>query len=235
MSGVPKGVTSGRAIAQLKESDQQEYKALLVQEAENKKILYTAWLKLIQSKYTEERLLKVAGEEKMPEIISFEGADLKNNTDVWIDDSDFMAQTRSGRQAQAMDFYESGILGPKDDNETRRRAIGMLQTGKLDDMWEESGDDFKQARWENKEMAKGEVLPKVEEWEYHEVHEKVHRKPLISPLSKKENPKIRQNRINHLLEHQKFTVPPAVPPGQGSPAGAGAPAGQPKLPVAGGV
>jgi hypothetical protein len=197
------GVTSGTAIKELKKSDEDELNPLFVQDNENKKELYQALLKMVQDKYTEERMLRVVGVDKAMEVISFMGADLRNNTDVWIETTDMWPTSRQGRQELVFDFFTKGLLGKQDDDETRKRALRMMEYGNIDDLWEASSLDCKQARFENKEMSKGN--PQKAEWyDIHNAHMIEHLKPMKSPLFKRQTPLVQKLYQDHIKAHDDY-------------------------------
>ena len=196
------GANSGVAIGELKESDDSEKGAIYFMEGENAKLVYTMWLKLAHDKYTELRLTKVVGDDKMPEIISFMGADLRSNNDVWVDTDDIVPSTREGRQRFVEGLYKSGILGDPADDKTRKRSLRMMQAGNLDEMWEESSMDARYARAENKKIAQGKPI-NIHLYDNHNEHILEHVKPLKSPLMDEQSP-VRIALRDHIQSHQNF-------------------------------
>lgn len=205
LAQAPKGITSGRALRELKQSDEDELNPLFVQDAENKKTIYTALLKLVQANYTEERLIKVVGKDKITDVISFVGADLRNNTDVWVETTDIVPASRSGRQEMVMSFYDKGLLGDISKDETKKRAIRLLEWGNIDDIWEDASLDAKQARYENKELAKGNPQ-RVESWDVHSAHILEHERPIKSPLFKRQPANVQTITVKHLKDHQDWAM-----------------------------
>ncbi len=223
------GVTSGTAIKELKKSDEDELNPLFIQDNENKKELYQALLKMVQDKYTEQRMLKVVGIDKAMEVISFMGADLRNNTDVWIETTDMWPTSRQGRQELVFDFFNKGLLGKQDNDETRKRALRMMEYGNIDDLWEASSLDCKQARFENKEMSKGN--PQTVEWyDVHVAHMLEHLKPMKSPLFKQQSPLVQKLYIDHIKTHDDF-ISGVHPNNPNAVLGQEQPMGQEQLPM----
>ena len=199
---VPSGVKSGRAIRELKESDETQASGLFSREMINHKILCTALLKMIQAHYSEERQLRVVGDNYRAEVISFNRAKLNGNNDVYVDSSDIIPQSRAAKQSFALDAYETGILGNKESDVTRKRALRMMETGNIDDLFDEGTDDAKLARWENTEKLSKGMFCRVEEWHYHAVHSIEHRKDMNSPMWEKLPPLVQAQYVYHLRWHE---------------------------------
>lgn len=238
MGELEPGIRSGKAIAELKSSDTAEKGFWMIQEAENKRIFNRALLKLVQAKYSETRQLKIIGEGGKSEVISFMGADLKNNTDVWIETSDIIPIDRDARQAMVLKFYDAGLLGDKNNDEVRKRALRMLQFGMVDEIWEEGSLDAKEARRENREMRKG-ILQRTAAYDNHITHISEHMKGMKTPMFKRLPIEIQAVFERHLGDHQTALTPPAPPatltPAQAGPQWSIAPPPQATMPPAEGV
>lgn len=205
LAQAPAGVTSGRALRELKQSDEDELNPLFIQDTENKKTIYTAFLKMVQANYTEERMVKVVGKDKITDVISFVGADLNSNNDVWVETTDIVPASRAGRQEMVMSFFKDGLLGDTSKDETKKRAIRLLEWGNIDDIWEDASLDSKQARYENKELAKGNPQ-KAESWDVHGAHILEHERPIKSPLFKRQPGNIQEITIKHMKDHQDWAM-----------------------------
>lgn len=210
---VPPGVKSGKAIGYLQSSDNDALIPLLTQSSENDITLWSVSLKLIQNKYTEQRLVKVAGEDNMPEVIAFTGADLRDNTDVWVEEGDIVPESRQDRQEQIQNWFFKGLLGNVQSDETRKRALRMMEAGNIDELWTEGTLDSIKAKAENKRMSKGEIIV-PEWWENHEAELLEHVKVMKSPLYVTKPILIKSIFENHAKAHQNFLMPqqPVLPP-----------------------
>lgn len=207
----PRGVRSGTAIRALQEADNTDLGPVLLENSETDRSIFSALLKLVQEKYTEKRLLKIAGDDNMPEVFSFLGADLKGNTDVWMEEGDIVPMTRAERQLMIEDWYDMGLLGDKNNEETRKRALRLMEYGKVDEVYEEGSEDNKKARYENREMSKGIVImPEV--WENHEAELLEHLKAMKNPMYKTKDPKIRAMFEVHIQKHEYYLFPPTPQP-----------------------
>ena len=208
----PPGVKSGKAIANLQGDDNSALGPLLQQASENDVILWTASLKLVGAKYTEQRLLTIAGDDNMPEVMAFSGTDLRNNTTVWVEDSDIVPESRYDRQSKIEDWYYKGLLGNQQNDETRKRALRMMEVGNTDEMWTEGTLDNIKAKAENKRMIKGEMIV-PEWWENHEAELLEHIKVMKSPLFISKPPLVKSIFENHIKAHQDFLMPskPVLP------------------------
>lgn len=200
------GVTSGVAIKELKQSDEMEMNPLFEQDSENKKIIYSMFLKMIQKHYTEGRLLKYVGRDNMPDVISFVGADLRNNTDVWVEMSNIIPDTRVGRQEFIVEFFDKGLLGDKNSDVTRKRAMKwVLEGGTIDEMYADSSEDAKNARYENKDLEKGPdvmAAKQMVKWYHdHATHIMEHKRQMLMPLFLKKQPQVQMAYEEHVKAH----------------------------------
>ena len=200
-TNVDSNVTSGKAILALREGDERKMGPMMQQVADNDKVVASALLKLAQKHYEETRVEKVVGENNETEVIEFTKADLSSNTDVLVEDTDFLPQTRRGRQLLVMELYKDGLLGNVDNDETRRRAIRMMQDGYTEELWDDGSDSAKEARYENSQLAKG-IWVEPEWYNNHEAHINEHKKPLNSPLFKQQPDKVRL----YMEAHAKRTL-----------------------------
>ncbi len=212
------GVTSGVAIKELKQSDEMEMNPLFEQDNENKKTIYSMFLKMVHKYYTELRLLKIVGKDNMTDVISFVGADLRNNTDVWVETSDIIPATRAGRQEFILEFFDKGLLGDKNSDVTRKRAMKwVMEGGTIDEMYIDASEDAKNARYENKDLEKGPDImtaKKMVKWYHdHDIHTIEHKRQILMPLFLKKPQQVQLAYEEHLKSHvdMKAGISPTNP------------------------
>lgn len=212
------GVTSGIAIKELKQSDEMEMNPLFEQDNENKKTIYSMFLKLVHKYYKEPRLLKIVGKDNLTDVISFVGADLRNNTDVWVETSDIIPSTRAGRQEFIIEFFDKGLLGNKDSDVTRKRAMKwVMEGGTVDEMYADASEDAKLQRYENKELEKGipemEAQVMVQSFHDHDIHTIECKRQMLMPLFVTKQPQVKAAYLAHLNAHidMKAGISPTNP------------------------
>lgn len=112
---IPGQVESGKAIAALLDRDQSRRLNFLANLADFHSRLMRHCLYLVQRHYTEERLLKVRGEESDFEIIrDFLGAQLRGQADVRVYPSSLEPQTRQAIEAQVLAYADRQWISPEE-------------------------------------------------------------------------------------------------------------------------
>lgn len=112
---VPTQVEAGKAIAALLDRDQSRRLNFLANLAEFHSRLMRHCLYLVQRHYTEERLLKIRGEESDFEVIrDFLGAQLRGQADVRVYPSSLEPQTRQAIEAQVLAYADRMWISPEE-------------------------------------------------------------------------------------------------------------------------
>jgi hypothetical protein len=112
---IPGQVEAGKAIAALLDRDQSRRLNFLANLADFHSRLMRHCLYLVQRHYTEERLLKVRGEESDFEIIrDFLGAQLRGQADVRVYPSSLEPQTRQAIEAQVLAYADRQWISPEE-------------------------------------------------------------------------------------------------------------------------
>jgi len=171
-------------------------------------------LKRIQKGYTEERSLKIMGTDKSWEIISFQGADLNDNTDVHVERESSMPSSRVAREAMIIDRFERGFYGNPQDKKTREHVHKMIENAVPEDIYVDDRQDRDNAEIENMTMAQSQgKIDKlmVNIYDDHEIHVEAHRRFVKSrefQRIKTENPQAFQALdllfMQHMKQHQQF-------------------------------
>jgi len=164
----------------------------------------------VQQGYTQERIIKLGNTEDEFEIISFKGADLRNNRDVKVIKESSLPDSKHARSLQIERRYEKGLLGDPRDPKVRRRVLRMLDDSIVDDIYSDYKKDELLARWENHQFMQGKPLP-INPYDNHAVHVEEHdrlRKSLRFQRLKVEDPNA-FTQFNmliqaHVAAHQRF-------------------------------
>ncbi len=167
-------------------------------------------LQRIQQGYTTERVIKLGNVLDDWEVISFKGADLRNNQDVKVIKESSLPDSKHARELRIERRYERGLLGNPQDPKVRRRVLRMIDNSIVDDIYSEYKKDEQLAKWENHQLVKGIPL-EINPYDNHMVHKDEHdllRKSLRLQKLKLTNPEafMQLNLIiaMHVAEHQKF-------------------------------
>lgn len=97
-------------------------------------------LRLIEKHYSENRLVKTVGRNRIAEVKYFKGADLRGNTDVRIKPGMDLLRNKQKREDIIFAFIEKGII------QDPTQAIEFLENRSFEDIFEEQLIDETQAR-----------------------------------------------------------------------------------------
>lgn len=135
-------------------------------------------LRRVQTGYTAERMIKIFGKDGDFEVEAFQGADLKNNTDVHVVRQSSIADSRLDREQQVITRYQAGLYGDPLDPEVRRHVMRMLDDAVIKDIYSDTIADETYAKFENRIMmeGKGDTQVLVNPFDNHVTHKKEHNK-----------------------------------------------------------
>ena len=241
---VPPGVSSGIAINYLQEQDDTTIGDVVRQYERALETVGNMMLSIAAQNYIEDRKLQIVG--KKGEVGEFEyktekkdnagniiqKGTIEKGSRVVVEAGSSMPRTQSAKQAFILDLYKLGVLGPKNDPNTNRRTLKMLEMGNINEMFEEEAADRSQAEVENEGMKNG-VSQQVYPYQGHVVHLKTHELAMKAPEYLQYPNEVKTLFDQHRAAHQNFVVPPEQP--QGGPAGPGGPGGPKPAPMSGGV
>uniref|UniRef100_A0A6H1ZBH9 Portal protein n=1 Tax=viral metagenome TaxID=1070528 RepID=A0A6H1ZBH9_9ZZZZ len=115
----------------------------------------------VQKGYTTERMIKISGEGNSYEVLSFKGADLKGNTDVFVKKESSLPDSRVVRNKRVMDRFQATLYGDPNDPGVKRKVLKMLDDAITEDIYGETWLDEQNANVENRAMLAqpGIVMP----------------------------------------------------------------------------
>lgn len=113
-------------------------------------------LQRIQKGYKNERTIQVIGRGNQHDLMSFKGADLRDNTDVSVEKESSVPDSKMARQMRIKQNYADGLYGNPADEATRERVLRMLDEVPEDvaDIFKESTLDRQIAQVENQAMQR---------------------------------------------------------------------------------
>jgi hypothetical protein len=199
-SRVPPSVKSGKALQALQIGDSKKKGGMFVYEMANKAIKMTMCLKLLQKHAQGKLLWEYVKPNNSSELFSFESADLRNQTSVRVEEDNLIPSTRNGRQQFGLEIYKAGLLGNPGDDETRKRVLRLMQGGSLDEIWQASSIDAKEAQNENRLLKQGKIVT-VEFYQSHIPHMQEHLIPVKTGELDQYPPEIKENFIAHIKDH----------------------------------
>lgn len=107
-------------------------------------------LHLMRNHYTEERLIKIVGQDGQLEVESFLGSDLSGGEDIDIVQGSSLPELKTSQQERIMTLWNMGAIVDRNgqpDHETFLRLLGM---GDAEAVYEEKELDENKAKFENK-------------------------------------------------------------------------------------
>lgn len=115
----------------------------------------------VQKGYSTERMIKISGEGNSYEVLSFKGADLKDNTDVFVKKESSLPDSRVVRNKRVMDRFQATLYGDPNDPTVKRKVLKMLDDAIVEDIYGETQLDEQNANVENRAMLSqpGVVMP----------------------------------------------------------------------------
>lgn len=143
---VPAGVTAATAISFLQEQDESMLSVTHdgIEEA-FEKIGYQT-LCYVKQYWDLPRQVKVVGKDGYFNVISFSGADLRDNTDLRVEAGSSLPTSKAAKQAFIMDMMTQGFIPPE-------KGLELMDMGGIQRLYDEIQTDSAQASRENMRMA----------------------------------------------------------------------------------
>lgn len=143
---VPSGVTAATAINYLQEQDESMLSVThdAIEEAFEKLGFQT--LCYVKQYWDTPRTVKVVGKDGYFNVISFQGSDLRSNTDIRVEAGSSLPTSKAAKQAFLMDMMTNGFIPPE-------KGLELMEMGGVQKLYEEIQIDAAQASRENMRMA----------------------------------------------------------------------------------
>jgi hypothetical protein len=201
------GTTSGFQANLLQEASDTVHGPDLRQHELALEDLYRKIRRMTKYGYTVPRLLAAASPGYAAEIFEFSGDMVDEYADIVVEIGSGLPLFKAARQETVMQLYNSGMMGDIADPSVRRRALGLLEMGSLEEAMDGAKTDENQARWENVQFGNGNGAPDPEPWEDHDMHYQSHTQWLKSPEGRSAVPEIRMMVIRHAVLHGRYINP----------------------------
>lgn len=169
----PTGVTSGTAIGYLQEQDDTKLGPTIANFISCKQKYKRYLLKMVQKNYDIERTIRISGDNRKVESLSFQGSDL-TSIDVRIAEATMYQTSKAAKQDLVIKLVQYGLLLPEKEQD-RQLIMKVLEFGIMDDVYSEAEQDAAQAQLENDKFQKGDPSD-VRDFYNHEVHVNEHNK-----------------------------------------------------------
>jgi hypothetical protein len=222
---VPPGVSSGVAINYLQEQDDTIIGDVVRQYERSLEIVGNMMLAIASQNYLENRKLQIVGDSGQADEFEYkvarkdekdqviEKGTIPEGARLVVEAGSSLPRTQTAKQAFILDLYKIGVLGPKGDKATNKRAIKLLEMGNIDEMYEEEAADRAQSEVENEGMKNGTEFM-VYPYQDHEVHLQSHEALMKSPEFMSVGESVKMLFDAHRKAHQDLIAPPAPMPGE---------------------
>lgn len=195
---------SGAALA-LVQSQALEFSQALVQSyAEFLEDLGTAILELYKQNASERQTALIVGRGNRSFVKDFVGSDIDKITRVHVELGSPLASSLAGKTQMAEQLLQAGLI------KSPQQYMLMIQTGRLDDLTQDTTNDLLNIRAENEDMSDGKEVEALE-IDNHPAHIAEHSALLASPDSRRD-PQVRQLVMDHIIQHIDIwsQTPPAL-------------------------
>ena len=139
------------------------------------------------------RVAAIAGKRNRTEMKEFTGDDISKINRVIVDVGNPLAKTTAGRVQMAEQMLQMGLI------KTPEQYLQVINTGRIEPMYEETTSELDLIRSENEKIIDGEYMQAVFT-EQHSLHIKEHKSILSDPDLKKD-PELVQRVADHIQQH----------------------------------
>lgn len=157
----PPGVTAATAISFLQEQDESLIAPQFTSVEEAIEKIAAQCLYYVKMYWDEKRTIKIVGVEGTFDVQTFQGTDLRGNTDIRVESGSSLPTSRAAKQAFLMDLMKMGFI-PAD------KGLELMEIGGLNRLYEQLQVDKRQAQRENAKMrvvTEEDVQQQVATWQ----------------------------------------------------------------------
>jgi hypothetical protein len=205
---------------------------------------YRKLRRMMKSRYIVPRILTIAGRNREPEVFEFSQSNIDENADIIIESGSMLPDLKSARIQAVLELFGSGVLGPRAERETWRKAQQLLEFGNKQEIYDPVRVDEERSRLENLRIQRGEAIPPALAFDDHLVHQEIHTAEFKKAANGNLDPNIFGLWVDHIISHARWINPEAamqlaaeygrsLPPPPGTPMGQAIPPGAPQPPAPG--
>lgn len=187
----------------------------------------TDTIRLLADYANTKRVAYIVGKHNRSYIKEFTGQDIGDISRVTVDSANALTKTLAGRTEIANQLLQAGMI------QRPEQYLTMIQTGQLENLYENETSHLMLIRQENEDLAEGKPATAIIS-DKHWLHIPEHLSVLDSPEARA-NPQLTQQTLMHVQQHLDLwaTMPPQMlqalngpppampmgppPPGQGAP------------------
>jgi hypothetical protein len=157
--------------------------------------------------YTVPRLIAIVGRNHAPDVFEFSQDNIDEHAEVVVQVGSALPTLKAARSKMIMEMHTAMLFGDPNDPTVKRKVLGMLEVGGVEDATDQLRRDEEMARQENLEVSKGNPIDPPMPWENHQVQYAEHTDQLKSPEIKDWTPEQRDELIRHVILHARFINP----------------------------
>lgn len=153
------------------------------------------------------RLISIIGKSHQPEVFEFSQDNIDEYAHIVVQAGSALPTLKAARAKMIMEMHGAALFGDPNDPSTKRRVLGMLEIGGIEDATDILKRDEDQSRLENLDVSKNIAIEPPMPWENHQIHYEFHTDQLKSPEIKTWTPEQRDELVRHVILHAKFINP----------------------------
>ena len=194
---------SGNALALVASQAIQFNSGLQASYSEHIEDVFTSLITMLQDYAVTPRIATIAGNFNRSYMQEFSSKDIDKVSRVVVDLGNSVMRTNAGRLEVANNLLQMQLATPD-------QYLAVINTGRLEPMYESHQKQLLLIRAENEAMSNGEPVMAIAT-DMHDLHIREHQCVLADPEARK-NPQVTQTTLMHLNEHidLKETVRPAL-------------------------
>lgn len=204
---VPTGVTAASAINLLQEQDDTRIGPEIQAMERALEIAGTKILRLRAKFNTDERTIRIAGEEGNWDIFAFKGALLGTDPQVEVQAGSAMPRSKAAKQAAMTEIL--GLIfqyGIQVDQRALRRYLKNYEAGALETLFGNLSEDESQVTREHRRMIEGNAVPINPGVDDHDFHIQAHNEFQKSNRYDSLDPRVKLLFEEHVNEHRAFLI-----------------------------
>lgn len=153
------------------------------------------------------RLISLAGSNYEPEVFEFSSSQIDELADIQVQVGSAMPMLKAARQDMVMNLFKAGLLGDPAAPETKRRTLGLLEMGALEEAYDFAKAHEVKAKRENRDIAEGKPIEAPEFCDNHQLHYDFHASELVG---QRLQPPQKRTLQTHMILHGRFIDPMAA-------------------------
>jgi hypothetical protein len=208
--GMVGGTNSGFQVNLLQEASDSAHAPVIRQHERAWQGMYYKIRRIVKAGYTLPRMLTVVGKHYQPEVLEFSADQLDENADIIVRAGSSMPDFKAAKIQAVQELYTSGLLGDPADPDVRRKALGMIEMGDIQEAQEVANRDLEAAKLENDRFLATGQIPPPQYYENHVDHHTVHTDLLKSPEAQLWPEPMRMALVFHDILTLRFISYPAA-------------------------